>query len=45
MVILSITSDQVLPIAAIWLAVSESIQNTGHVASVLGGNEAIDLAS
>ena len=45
MVIFSITSDQVLPIAATWLAVSESIQYTGHVASALGGNEAIDLAS
>ena len=42
-VIFSITSDQVLPIAATWLAVSESIQNTGD-ASVLGGNETIDLA-
>ena len=44
-VIFSITSDQVLPIVATWLAVSESIQNTGHVASVLGSNEAIDLTS
>ena len=44
-VILSITSDQVLPITATWLAVSESIHNTGQVASVLAGNEAIDLAS
>ena len=32
-VIFSITSDQVLPIAATWLAVSESMQNTGHVSS------------
>ena len=40
-VIFSITSDQVLSIKAIWLAVSESIQNTGHVA----GNEAMDLAA
>ena len=44
-VIFSITSDQVLPITATWLAVSESIQSTEHVASVLAGNEAIDLAS
>ena len=33
-VIISITSNRVLPIAATWLAVSESIQNTGYVASV-----------
>ena len=44
-VIFLITSDQVLPITATWLAVSELTQNTGHVASVLGGNKAIDLAS
>ena len=44
-VIFSITSDQVVPITATWLAVSESMQNTRHVASVLAGNEAIDLAS
>ena len=46
-VIFSITSDQVLPITvtATWLAVSELIQNTRHVPSVLAGNEAIDLAS
>ena len=43
-VIFSITSDQVLLITATWLAVSESIQNTGHVASILAGNETIDLA-
>ena len=43
--IFSITSNQVLSIKVTWLAVSESIQNTGHVASVLAANEAINLAS
>ena len=40
--IFSIAPDQVLPITATWLDVSEAIQHTGHVASVLAGNKAIE---